>query len=418
VLRRLRPCPRAGANDVISFSAGNGLRMVRFFRVAARVFLAAAAAALAACSAIPNSGPSAADVAEQADPPSGQRYELVDITSPVIEALRSSAGESFQAHFGDYRPSVEPRIGIGDAVVVTIWEAGQSGLFSPASISGAPAATAQGSLIPEQVVGRDGAITVPFAGRVEVAGRTVREVQAAIEHGLAGKAIQPQALVNVTRPVGATVTVTGEVTAGARVPLSVKGDRVLDVIAVAGGVRYPVNETYIQLTRGKATVRVPMTRVAADPRENIYLRPDDVLTVIRDPQTFIAYGATGQNAEIPFNNEGITLAQALAKAGGLLDLRADAEGVFVFRSVPEGVARALRPESALVAPGRLVPVVFRLNLHDPASLFAAQSFRMANRDLLYVSNAPITNVQKAFSIFSQALGPAATAANVCLNFKC
>jgi polysaccharide export outer membrane protein len=392
--------------------------MGRFLAGAAGALLAGAAAALAACSAIPTSGPSASDVAEQAAPPSGPRYELVDIDSSVIEALRQSGAESFQAHFGDYRPSVEPRIGIGDSVLVNIWEAGPGGLFASALASGSFSPGSQATVIPEQVVGRDGAISVPFGGRIEVAGRTAREVQTLVEHALAGKAIQPQALVNVTRAVGSTVTVTGEVTAGARVPLSVKGDRVLDVIASAGGVRAPVNETYIQLTRGKTTERVAMTRVASDPQENIYLRPGDVLTVIRDPQTFIAYGAAGQNAEIPFNAEGITLAQALAKAGGLLDFRADAEGVFVFRFESGAVARALTPASPLIAPGRLVPVVYRLNLHDPGSLFVAQSFRMANRDLLYVSNAPITNVQKALSIFSQALGPSASVANICLRAGC
>jgi polysaccharide export outer membrane protein len=367
---------------------------------------------------IPNSGPGAYDVADQAVTPAGLRYEVVDIDSSVIETLRQNGADSFQAHFGDYRPSVEPRIGIGDGVTVTIWEASTGGLFSAPSVSDKFSAGSQSAAIPEQVVGRDGAISVPYAGRVQVAGRTTREVQKIIEHALDGKAIQPQALVNVTHPVSNTVTVTGEVANGARVPLSVKGDRILDVIAAAGGVRAPVNEIYVQLTRGQATVRVPMTRVASDPRENIYLRADDVLTLIRDPQTFIAYGATGRDAEIPFDAEGITLSQALAKAGGLLDSRSDAGGAFVFRYEPESVARALTPESELIHPGRLVPVVYRLNLHDTGSFFAAQSFRMRNKDLLYVSNAPITNVQKTLSIVTQMVQPGLSAAAICFYIKC
>ena len=169
---------------------------------------------------------------------------------------------------------------------------------------------------PEQVVGRDGAITVPYAGRVHVAGRTTRAVQGDIETALQGKAIQPQVLVNVTHSISNTVSVGGEVAAGARIPLSVKGDRLLDVIAAAGGVRAPVNETYVELSRGATTSRVPLSRVIANPKENIYLQPNDVVTLVRDPQTFIAYGATGRNAEIPFEADGINLAQALAKAGG------------------------------------------------------------------------------------------------------
>ena len=40
----------------------------------------------------------------------------------------------------------------------------------------------------------------------------------------------------ISRNVSNTATVTGEVTAGARIPLTVKGDRVLDVISTAGGI--------------------------------------------------------------------------------------------------------------------------------------------------------------------------------------
>jgi polysaccharide export outer membrane protein len=245
-----------------------------------------------------------------------------------------------------------------------------------------------------------------------VAGRTTRDVQGDIEHALQGKAIQPQVLINVTRSVSNTVSVGGEVAAGARIPLSVKGDRLLEVIAAAGGVRAPVNETYVELSRGSTTSRVPLTRVIANPRENIYLRPNDVLTLVRDPQTFIAYGATGRNAEIPFDADGVNLAQALAKAGGLDDNRSDPQGVFIFRYEPESVARALRPASPLIVPGRPTPIVYRLNLSDPNSLFVEQNFRIANRDLIFVSNAPFTEVEKVMGVLNGGLSTASSLATV------
>ena len=392
--------------------------MLNTFRVVARILPPAALLVLAGCSGIPNSGPSADDVAQQAGTSIAQRYEIVDIDFFTVDVLRHKGADSFLSHFGDYRPSVEPRIGVGDSVSVTIWEAASGGLFSGSIAADRFTTGSKSATIPDQVVGRDGAISVPYAGRIRVAGRTTQDVQTIVEHALEGKAIQPQVLINVTRSVSNTVTVTGEVANGARVPLSVKGDRVMDVIAAAGGIRAPVNETYVQLSRGPITARVAMTRVTSDPRENIYLRANDVLTLIRDPQTFIAYGATGRNAEIPFDAEGISLSQALAKAGGLLDSRADPGGVFIFRFEPESVARALRPESPLNAPGQLTPIVYRLNLHDANSLFVAQSFRVLSRDLLYVSNAPITDVEKALGILSAALAPTVTAATVCISVKC
>src|SRR3977135_4125571 len=180
----------------------------------------------------------------------------------------------------DYRPSVAPRVGIGDTVAVRIWEAGAGGLFSAPLVADRFSTGSKSATIPDQVVGRDGAITVPYAGRIPVAGRTTRDVQTIVEHALQGKAIHPQVLVNGVQSVENTVTVTGEVAKGDRVPLSVKGDRVLDVIAAAGGIRAPVNETYVQLSRGDVTERVAMTRVTSDPKENIYMRANDVLTLI------------------------------------------------------------------------------------------------------------------------------------------
>ncbi len=373
---------------------------------------------LGACAMIPNSGPSTGDIVDKKGTSGAPQYELVDITPQVIGILRGQNHESFEARFGDYRPSQEPRIGVGDSVEVLIWEASPNGLFSAAATSDAESLStgSRDTVIPSQVVGRDGAISVPYAGRVPVVGRTTRGVQKIIEDALKGKAIQPQVVVNVTHAVSTTVTVTGEVTNGSRVPLSVRGDRIMDVIAEAGGVRAPVDETYVQLSRGTVTARVPLSRVASDAREDIYLRPDDVLTLIHDPQTFIAYGATGKNDEIPFDAEGITLAQAVAKAGGLVDTRSDATGIFVVRHEPESVVRLLHPDLSL--PGPQIPVVYRLNMRDPNSLFAMQSFQLRNRDLVYVSNAPLTDMQKVMGIASGTMSPGLSAAQVCVEAGC
>jgi len=258
---------------------------------------------------------------------------------------------------------------------------------------------------------------VPYAGRVHAAGQTPREVQRTIEQALQGKAIQPQVLVNVTSAVSDSVSVGGEVVTGTRIPLSVKGDRVLDVVDEAGGVKYPVNETFVDLSRGSKTERMPLMTVVNNPRENIYLHPNDVLTLVHDPQTFLAYGALGTNSQIPFQADGITLAQALSMAGGLQDSRSDPRGVFIFRYEDATVAQQIDPNSPLVQPGRLTPVVYRLRLDDPNSLFMEQSFRMANRDVVYVSNSPSTELQKVFGIVSGAFAPVSAGAGVVATVK-
>jgi polysaccharide biosynthesis/export protein len=365
--------------------------------------------ALSGCG-LPSSGPSTSDVVQQATVEQMLRYEVVDIDPTTIETLSRSGSESFSTRFGDRKLTAEPVIGVGDAVTVTIWEAGPGGLFSAPLVS----AGSNSAMIPEQFVGRDGGITVPYAGRVQVVGKTTRAVQQTIEQALEDKALQPRVLVNVTKPTSDSVSVGGEVTMGARVPLSVRGDRILDVISAAGGVKAkaPVNKTFVELSRGSTTSRIALTRIIAHPSENIYMHPDDVLTLVLDPQTFLAYGTTGRNAEIPFDADGITLAEALTKAGGLNDSRSDPKGVFIFRYESEPVARALRPESPLVMRGRRTPIVYRLNLTDANSLFLEQQFRIANRDLMYVSNSPSSEIQSVFNIFAPGLSTAGSLASV------
>lgn len=370
----------------------------------------------AGCSTLPDSGPSASDVVARQVADQTQRYIAVDVDRHVIDALKSRGFGSLYAAFGDRRLGAEPVIGVGDSVTITIWEAGPGGLFSaPATttvVSGAVSTGANSATIPAQVVGRDGGITVPYAGRVHAAGQTTRQVQKTIEEALQGKAIQPQVLVNVTTPVAETVSVGGEVATSARVPLSIKGDRVLDIVNQAGSIKYPVNETFVELSRGARTERIPLVTIVNNPREDIYLHANDILTLIHDPQTFLAYGALGQNAEIPFQADGITLAQALSKAGGLLDSRSDMRGVFIFRYEAASVARQFEPNSPLVQSGRLTPVVYRLNLSDPNSLFLEQAFRIANRDVLYVSNSPSTELQKVFNVVAGAFAPVSAGAGI------
>src|SRR5262249_9372024 len=159
-----------------------------------------------------------------------------------------------------------------------------------------------------------------------------------------------------------TVTVTGEVVQGARVPLTVKGDRLLDVIAATGGIKAPAHEAVVRLTRDSSTVSVAFNSILADPRENIFVRPRDVITVVRTPQTFTSFGSTGRNALVPFDAAGITLEEAIAKSGGLEERLADPTGVFLLRFEPTQLVRQLVPESAMPSNGALIPVVYRLNM--------------------------------------------------------
>jgi polysaccharide biosynthesis/export protein len=376
-------------------------------RAALASVIAATALLLSGCSTLPTSGPTTRAVMKQETVDNTPRFDLVDLNSNVISALLAAPHESFRVRFKKYGKPPQPRIGIGDAIVVSIWEAAGGGLFS-----GAPndqvSSGSRSVTIPEQVVGQDGAISVPFAGRIHVAGRLPLEVQREIEKHLADKAIEPQVLVTISKSETNVVTVNGEVVAGARVPLSIKGDRLLDLIAEAGGAKSPVYETYVRLSRDGITATIPMEALVSDPAENIYAQPADVLTLVKQPETFTVFGATGSNAQINFPSEHVTLVEAMAKAGGLQDLRSDPAGVFLLRFEPPPVVRALGRPDLATGPEGTTPVVYRLDMSDAQAYFLAQRFPIEDKDIIYVANADMNELQKFFTLLNTLTGPVIT----------
>lgn len=375
-------------------------------------FLLPLAGLTAGCEALPAAGPLRSEITEQSQPVDASvPFVLADVNEHVLSVLARRSEPTFGRSFGPSRQVSDYTIGVGDGIVVTLWEAGSGGLFSAPMLNGVSTGS-RSTIVPEQQVGRDGSITIPYAGRIHVTGKTTAEVEKTIIAGLEGKAIQPQALVSVPRPVSNAATVLGEVTSGARLPLSPRGDRVLDVIATAGGVRSPIHETFIGLTRGKQTTEMPMQALLSRPDENVYVRPQDTITVIRRPQTFTAFGATGQNSIVPFDAVGITLEEAVAKAGGLRDERADPRGVYLLRFEDASLARAIASPDLVLPSHGLVRVVYRLDMRQASSIFLARQFKIRDKDALYVANAASMDVQKLLTLVNLVTSPVIQGAGV------
>ncbi len=262
---------------------------------------------------------------------------------------------------------------------------------------GAEIATSRANVLPEALVGPEGEITVPFAGRIVAAGRTLRSIEDNIRARLVGRANAPQVLVRLQENAAANVTVVGEVNKAGRLPLTPRGERVLDVIAESGGVKPPVDLATVQVTRNGQAYRMLLSDILARPDNNIVLAKDDVVTVLYQPYSFTVLGAAGRSEEVRFEAMGITMAQALARVGGLQDGRADPRGVFVFRwEEPE------QPGS------ERQPVVYSFDLSDPRAFFILQRFAVRDDDLLYVTNSPLAELQRFVGMVSSTILPVAS----------
>lgn len=359
---------------------------------------------------LPASGPSVEEVVVQEAAVSP--IPVVDVTEGVARQVAEiDRRDQFAQVFAGSQPTGY-RVGPGDVLEVSVWEAPPAALFGTAALDSRTGATSSRmTSLPEQMISHEGRINVPFAGSIVAAGKSPQEIETEIARRLKGKANQPQVMVRVIRNATSNVTVVGEVAQSHRMPLTAKGERLLDAIAAAGGVRQPVNKVTVQLTRGTKVASMPLDQVVQAPGENVFLAPGDVVTVKFQPLSFTALGATGKNEEINFEAQGISLAQALARAGGVQDARADARGVFVFRfEDPMALDASLR--SGLMTPDGRAPVVYRLDLKNPASFLVAQNFPVRNKDVVYVSNAPAAELQKFMNIVTSSIFSAANLINL------
>jgi polysaccharide biosynthesis/export protein len=342
-------------------------------------------AALGGCGLMPVNGPSAADIlAGQRDPVS-LNYAIVKVTPSIIEVLSKNLPRL--VGFANNRRPRDITFGVGDIVSVTIFEAASGGLFIPAEGGVRPGNFVN---IPNQSVDLHGNISVPYAGSIRALGRTQVEVQDAIVAALKNRAIEPQVIVSVIEQKTSMISILGE-GRSARIPATATPERVLDVISRAGMTTTGTTtgaagaETWVILERNGRRAIAPFGALVYEPVNNIYVHPNDTIYLYREPQTFLAFGAVGAQQQIPFGAWRLSLAEAISKSGGLLDLQADPASLFLYRGEARGVAEAMGIDCTPYQ-GPVIPVIYTINLRDPAGYFLVSSFEMRNKDILYVSN--------------------------------
>lgn len=294
-------------------------------------------------------------------------------------------------------------MGPGDVLEVTVWEAPPAALFGSTILtSRSNIATSGVTTFPQQMINSGGTINIPFAGSVPVSGKSPKWIESEIARRLTDKANQPQVLVRVIDNPTSSVTVVGEVMQSLRMPLTAKGERLLDALAASGGVKQPVNKITVQLSRDGMVQSMPLDAIIRDPQQNVMLKPGDVITALYQPLSYIALGASVKNEEINFETQGITLAQALGRIGGLQESKADAKGVFIFRFEDPSLVDSDADHLPLTPDGK-APVVYRADLKDPRTFLVAQKFPIRDKDVLYVANAPAAELQKFLNILTSSI---------------
>lgn len=408
----------------VRFSA---VRRASIFDIGRGFVITSLATMLAGCAGfIPQDAPDSLAVNQHAamitEPTAPLPYALVPVNPEVLRAtnsITSGAGSSFtKLPGGNYR---DVTIGVGDILTVTVYEAQAGGLFIPREAGVRPGNFVD---IPRQQVDQSGDINIPYAGAIKVAGLTPRAVSAIIRERLKDRAIDPQAIVAVAEQRGNQISVLGEVNTALRFPIDPGGIRLMGAIARAGGPKNPSYETTITIKRNGRTYDEFMSNVVHRPEEDVFLAPGDVVFLTKIPRVFMAFGSTPSpgsiggtnNRRFTFDNDNMSLAEALAKAGGLDGARADAKSIYVYRFEPKPLLQSAGIDVSQF-PTTNAPAVYQFNMSKPDGWFQADTFKMRDHDVISVAESPSTEFVKLMAPLNAATTNASNVSTAVVNSK-
>ena len=346
--------------------------------------------------------------------------------APLL-GIGPSSGLPVNFHLASYRPSNALRP--GDTIGVTIFETGGPSVFSSAPTTQAPAAPSpsggtpstidlsgsSGALsktttLPPLTVEADGTVLIPFAGTVRVAGLSPSRAASHIASALAPQLLKPQVLVSYISNSTNLATVSGDANKPGPVTLTLRGERILDVVGEAGGSKWPAPDTRVDIVRGAQRASINLEGVVENPSENVFIRPNDQLYLDHVPRSFTLLGAGQKVSQISFDVDRVSLAEAIARAGGSIDASGNINAIYLFREMPAWLAKrivdaadpqSLKPSSDVrreLLKAERVKIVYRIDMGIAEGYFLAEQTQIWDKDVILIPEADGTQLVKFFAI--------------------
>jgi polysaccharide export outer membrane protein len=310
---------------------------------------------------------------------------VVAVNDRVTRATAVTPALGFSSAFKNAGLVGSDTIRPGDVLGLTIYENVDDPLLG---------SEAGPAILEEVQVDGKGFIYIPYAGRIRAAGNSPEAVRRILTAKLGEQTPDPQVQVRRIAGDGSTVSLIGSIGAQGVYAIERPTRTLGTMLARAGGVTIEPEIAQVTVLRGKSSGKIWFQDLYNNPELDIALRGGDRILVEEDTRSFTALGATGGQAQVPFESQNLSALEGIAQVGGLNAGTADPTGVFILRNEPAEVAGQVLGRNDLVGAQRLVYV---LDLTKPNGMFMARDFVIRDGDTLYVTEAPFTQWNKVIS---------------------
>jgi polysaccharide export outer membrane protein len=338
---------------------------------------------LNAC-ALPRSGPLLHEVTAANK---ASRIVLSSATPELVAGTREPAAASFPASFLGAQPIDYERFATGDGVDVVIWERDDLQVFPPGTTGASDLGIFQ--------VDKEGAIQIPYVGSLSLAGLTPESARLLLLRRLRGLVIASDVRLSQAGQAGRLVTIQGDVTKAGVYPMGEGLLRLSDVLALASPDQSDPEQTSVSIRRGVVEGTVRLSDVYRDKNQDVALRPGDSI-VVRAIQDYVTVvGAAGLQGRVKIVKRNYSVLDVVADSHGLSDANANPHALFLLGATePSDTGRVQAPR------------VYQFDMRQPDQVALASRFVVRDGEIVLISDAPFTQVEKALSALSASLGTA------------
>jgi polysaccharide export outer membrane protein len=351
------------------------------------LLLLSLAAPLCGCESIPRNSPGS---------PTAHGSEILryaDVIPLTVDNISTYRGEPVSIQPTRARlekAAPEDLISPGDFINVRIFESRDQALFGSAVTGG----TQFGPLYVSPL----GFVDIPFVGKIKAADKSLAEFASQIKEKAAPISFRPEVIVTFVSNQASTITISGGVKAPGRYSLLDGVRTALDAVDRAGGPAGQPYQVDVVLRRNSEVRRIPLWDIING--ADFPLQRGDDLVLVDAPRLVTGLGAIAKSGNYPLPRPDTNLIEMLGDVGGLIDQQSDRTGVVIFRSntaaFPTSQSEASGPaHNAQIAGAEVArPVFFTLDLSQPVSMVVAQQFHVQAGDVLYVTDAPVSDIMK------------------------